>query len=282
MEKEQLRALSKVQLENIISEMEKTLPKEQKQKLENMIRTYEKSGNTEIIPVQARMSQELVNEKMNQFSVWKRQIDDGELYLETEEYEDYSSGYWDADWVTDYYDNQGVCDKIMSMIRFAKDCVEDRRYQEASELYEWLWEMEVSADNEYSDSADLEMLEENDLIHTDMKELALLTLYAAYQSLPSEKRAEDIYLYFSMSAFSKLHVEEMFHVGREELKETEQFWQDWIELLKSKNGETEARLLKEAVLYKKGVDGLAEIAEENAGIHPSLYLAAIEEYTTNA
>ena len=24
----------------------------------------------------------------------------GELYLDTEEYEDYSSGYWEADWIT--------------------------------------------------------------------------------------------------------------------------------------------------------------------------------------
>ena len=59
-----------------------------------------------------------------------------------------------------------------------------------------------------------------------MKHLALLTLYADYQVLPAKERARDIYLYFSSSAFTKLHLEEMFHVGREELEETEQFWED--------------------------------------------------------
>lgn len=58
------------------------------------------------------------------------------LYLNTEEYEDYSDDYWDREWITDYYDNQGIGDKITSTIRFAEDCVDDRRYEEAGEIYE--------------------------------------------------------------------------------------------------------------------------------------------------
>ena len=111
-----------------------------------------------------------------------------------------------------------------------------------------------------------------------MKHLALLTLYADYQVLPAKERARDIYLYFSSSAFTKLHLEEMFHVGREELEETEQFWEDWIDLLKAKNGDIEPRLLKEAVLYCRGIDGLHEMARENASVHPSLYLSVMEQY----
>ena len=82
------------------------------------------------------------------------------------------------------------------MIRFAEDCVDDRRYQEANEIYEWLWEMSVCTNSEYEDSVDLEMLEENNLIHTDMKHMALLTLYADYQVLPINERAKDMYLIF--------------------------------------------------------------------------------------
>ena len=40
----------------------------------------------------------------------------------------------------------------------------------------------------------------------------------------------------------------------------------------------EARLLKEAILYTRGVNGLYEIAKENASIHPSLYLSVMDEY----
>ncbi len=48
-----------------------------------------------------------------------------------------------------------------------------------------------------------------------MKQLALQTLYANYQVLKKEKRAEMLYLYFNHYAFKNLHMEEIFHVGRE-------------------------------------------------------------------
>ena len=274
-----IKELSREELQNIILKMQEILSEEQKQSLQSIMRECKKTDVDEASQAeQVRMSQGLVDEKMKQIRKWKQQIDEGELYLDSEEYEDYSGGYWDPDWITDYYDNQGVGDKIMYMIRFAEDCVKDRRYQEANEIYEWLWEMSVFTDNEFGDPVDIEMLSDNDLIHTDMKRLALLTLYADYQGLPSEKRAEDMYLYFSFSTFSKIHMEEMFYVGREKLEDTERFWKDWIELLKGKNGDVEARLLKEAVLYCKGIEGLLEMAEENVSIHPSLYLAVMDEY----
>lgn len=73
----------------------------------------------------------------------------------------------------------------------------------------------------------------------------------------------------------------MFHVGRENLKDIEQFWIDWIALLKTKSGDKEARLLQEAVLQKDGIEGLAKITEEVCDVHPSLYLTVMELYDKN-
>lgn len=150
------------------------------------------------------MSQELVDEKMAQLKIWMEQIDNCEIYLDTEEYEDYSHNYWDRDWVIEYYDNQGVGDKIMYAIQLAKDCVDDCRYQEAELIYKWLWQMEVSAQNEYIDEtepADLETLVQNKIVKTDIKQLALLTLYANYQTLDATTRAENIYPFFPFLFF---------------------------------------------------------------------------------
>ncbi|MDO5425034.1 MAG: GNAT family N-acetyltransferase [Eubacteriales bacterium] len=274
-----LETLSKAELQRILLKMQELLSEEQLQKLQKVVEESRSPELGETLrPYQERMSQELVDEKMSQIIQWQKQIDEGELYLDTEEYEDYSSGYWDADWVTEYFDNYGIGDKILFMIQFAKDCVDDRKYQEAHEIYGWLWEMEVLADQEYSDPVDLETMAEQELLQTDLKQLALLTLYAEYQVLEPEKRAEGLYRYFSYGAFSKLHVEEMFRSGRENLKDTERFWKEWIALLKEKNGDVEARLLEEAVLYQEGIEGLARLADENAAVHPSLYLAVMEEY----
>ncbi len=129
MTEEDIKTLSKKQLQDIVLKVQKLLSDKQKKELQKIVKeTGIQFGNKKSQAVQVRMSDDLVNEKMIQIQKWKNQIDEGEVYLDTEEYEDYSRGYWEADWVTEYYDNQGIGDKIMSMIRFAEDCVCDRRY----------------------------------------------------------------------------------------------------------------------------------------------------------
>ncbi|MDD3362757.1 MAG: hypothetical protein PHW34_13900 [Hespellia sp.] len=276
---ETLEKLSRDKLQHIIVKMSKTMTDEQSIALEDMIEemTHQMPNDKEDIMI-SRMSQELVDEKMSQLEQWMYQIDEGELYLDADEYEDYSNGYWDSELITDYYDNQGIGNKLASIIQFAKECVNDRKYQEANILYDWLWEMAVMTDVEFVEPADLEKLIEEKIIREDIKQLALLTLYSNYQVKKPEERAEDAYLYFSCYAFKNLHIEDMFHVGRENLTGIEQFWRDWIRLLQTKNGDTESRLLKEAVLYNEGLEGLVKMADENYAIHPSLYLEAMGEY----
>lgn len=280
--KQKIKNLKREKLVEILCKVADILSKEQYLELEKMIVEAATDNSTEEkCPVMVRMSQELVDEKLEQIKGWMRQIEEEELYLDTESYEDYSGGYWDADWITEYYDNQGIGDILMSAIRFAKDCVDDRRYKEAHFIYEWLWSMTVSTDSEFEETVDLEALAENKIISTDMKQLALLTLYTDYQIQRTENRAEDLFLYFGMHTFQKLRIEEIFHVGREQLAETEQFWKDWISLLKTKRGDVAGRLLQEAVLYCEGIRGLIIVADENASAHPMLYLTAMKEYDKN-
>ncbi|MDD7026529.1 MAG: hypothetical protein PUI46_05490 [Lachnospiraceae bacterium] len=278
--KQKIKELNKENLQNIMLKTIDLLSKEQCEKLETMIEacTSEKK-ETKKIQLTERMSQEFVDEKMQLLKKWMDQIDEGELYLDIDEYEDYSDSYWDRDWITEYYDNQGIGEKIEFIIRFAQDLVDDQKYQEANEIYEWLWEMSVSTDPEYeSDPVNLEALSDSKIIHTDLEQLALLALYADYQVQEPENRAADIYLYFSMYTFQKLHIQDMFCAGREELEGAEQFWNDWIALLQTRSGEVESRLLQEAVLYREGIDGVVKMADKTCEIHPSLYLSAMQEY----
>lgn len=276
---QKLKQLSKENLQEILQEMMKIFTREQSQKLEVLLDNYlEKPENKEQAVTVPRMSGEYVDEKMREMEEWMRQINEGELYLDTEGYEDYSSGYWDSDWITEYYDNQGIGEKVMSMIQFAGDCVDDKKYGTANSLYEWLWDTCVRADEEYEEPLNLEMLKENDIIQTDMKQVALRTLYAAYQVSEPGRRAENLHLFFSNNVFYEVCIEDMFHAGRENLMEQDQFWEDWIELLKTKSGAVEARLLKEAVLHTKGLEGLLEIAGESCSMHPALYDDVMKEY----
>lgn len=193
--KQKIKQLNKKQLQEIVLKMTTSLSKEQCEKLELLIDAC--MGKTEEkIQLPERMSQEFVNEKMKLLETWMNQIDEGELYLDVEEYEEYSDSYWDRDWVTKYYDNQGIGDKLGSMIQFARDCVYDCKYKEANLIYEWLWQMCVITYSEYEDECDpvdLETLSEHKIIHTDLQQMALLTLYADYQVQEPQNRAEDIY-----------------------------------------------------------------------------------------
>lgn len=192
--KQKIKNLKREKLVEILCKVADILPKEQYLELEKMIvEAATDNSIEEKCPVMVRMSQELVDEKLEQIKGWMRQIEEEELYLDTESYEDYSGGYWDADWITEYYDNQGIGDILMSAIRFAKDCVDDRRYKEAHFIYEWLWSMVVGTDSEFEETVDLEVLAENKIISTDMKQLALLTLYTDYQIQRTENRAEDLF-----------------------------------------------------------------------------------------
>lgn len=282
---QKIKCLSREALQEILLKMQKFLSEEQCKKLDVLIGSCgcgeQKPAKEECPP--ARMSREFVDEKMRKLRSFMEQIDEEELHLGMEEYEDYSDGYWDRDWITDYYDDQGIGAGIESVIQFAKDCVDDGRYGEANELCEWLWGMSVSTEDIHDsgydgEPADLETLAEEKIIHTDLAQFALLTLYADYQVQEAENRAEDLYLYFTYPAFWELHIEDMFRLGREELLGAEQFWEDWISLLETKSGSMETRLLREAVLYHEGLDGLIRLADKNYRLHPSLYLTVMEEY----
>ena len=119
MTEEDIKNLSKKELQDIIFKVQKLLSDKQKKEFQKIVKEAGiQPGNKKSQAALVRMSDDFVNEKMIQIQNWKDQIDEGELYLDTEEYEDYSSGYWDSDWITEYYDNRGISDKIQYMIRF--------------------------------------------------------------------------------------------------------------------------------------------------------------------
>lgn len=85
------------------------------------------------------------------------------------------------------------------MLRFAKDCVDDRKYQEASLIYEWNLGDGSVCRGRIVDPADLEVLVEKEIVTVDLKQLALLTLYVDYQVRePEERRKIYIYIFHIM------------------------------------------------------------------------------------
>lgn len=79
---QKLKALSRENLLEVIEKMAELLSEEQRQELEAMVTGYVPAERDfEKTPIPARMSQEFVDEKMEQLESWMHQIDEGEIYL---------------------------------------------------------------------------------------------------------------------------------------------------------------------------------------------------------
>ena len=62
---------------------------------------------------------EKVKEKLSDIKRIFTKIENGELCLLAEGYEDYSNGYWSSDWVWEYEDNEGIGRVIEEAVLFA-------------------------------------------------------------------------------------------------------------------------------------------------------------------
>ncbi len=169
-----------------------------------------------------------VKEKLEYIKGVFAMIENGEICLSAQGYEDYSHGYWASEWIWEYEDYEGVGRIIEDAVIFAYDCVNDRRYEEAVMVFELLIDATILAEDEYGgDYVQLgidEMVDEG-LVSIDLKKFALNTLYSEYQFQPIDKRVENMYVYFDIPYFKGIHIEDILSIGREELKDTDIFFQ---------------------------------------------------------
>ncbi|HHY72033.1 MAG TPA: hypothetical protein GX497_02160 [Bacillus bacterium] len=224
---------------------------------------------------------EKVKEKINDIKQIFTDIENGELCLTAQGYEDYSNGYWSSEWMWEYEDNEGIGRIIEEAVLFAHDCMNDCRYEEAVTILKLVMDTPIFVkDEDGGDSfeLDLEEMVDEKLVGVNLKVLALDVLYSNYQLHAAVQRASVLYSYFTYPYFKEIHIEDIFSIGREELRETDLFFQSWINFLMKQSGEVSARLLKEGLLYYKGTEGLLEMARKGYKEHPSVYLAALLEY----
>ncbi|WP_310603614.1 hypothetical protein [Anaerosporobacter sp.] len=284
--KQHLENMSKQKMKDCLLDMAEHIPEDKKQDFLQLLQNSLNLNQEESIDAsyKPRMSDQLVEEKRNELISWLDGMEEQELYLEADGHEEYLEDYWqsEGDWVWEYSDSMGIGTKLEMAYGFAKDCVNDRRYEAALDILDRILAVEIWVETEWDDmTIGIDDLKAENIVKIDLTELALTTLYAAYLACDKEKRAADLYTYFGYSFFQNIRVEEMRRIGREELPEENAFWDDWIELLSSKEGNLETRLLKEAILFAKGADGLADMARRSYLKHPALYLEALKEYEMN-
>lgn len=218
-----------------------------------------------------------IHKEMKRLEKLFGKIESGETSLQANGYGDYSSGYGEGDWVWEYDEADEIWRIYEDACRLLIRCVNDGFYHEAVELFDIMMKSEVTVENDWEDfSMGLKELRDEKLISVNLENLALYVLYAAYQDAAPKERARKLYDYFSISFFKKVSLENMLGLGKDELESLSQFWDAWIGLLIERQGDTERRLLEEAVIYQRGEEELLSVARLACEKHPSLYLRTLQ------
>lgn len=207
---------------------------------------------------------------------WCQQIEDGDLYFETEQEEFYEEGDWEADYRTIYYDNADILSTLYKAIETGRQLVMTGDYETAAPLLDRICRLEFHLDSEddyWSDDADLLSLEDTarELGPIDFYGLSLNLLYACYQSASGRNRVQSLYQYLTWEMCEGVKMTDVFAFGPEELSDADLFMQEWHEYLQSIPADRAAELLVDACIYLGGEEKLKETAEKAAVLHPLLY-----------
>ena len=218
---------------------------------------------------------------LQEITAWCEKIDEEAITLFCEGHEEYDPEYWtwDPDWVIEYEDPEGIGTRLKHYYEEAEQAVYDRDYKAANLMYWNLGTLSITAESaDGMDPVDLtveEMVSEG-LVKLNLKKIAALALYAAYQTYPMPERLPRIYGYFSWKMFETTGIEDMLASGREPLENVGQFLEEWIAFLRNQNDRYTSRLLIEAVALKDGEEGLLKEAKLMANVQPALYIEALE------
>ena len=270
------------QLQLLIHSIARKIPEENRKYFMELLKTVQGSSTAECsggkLKIDIKKADGIeIKRDMERLKKLFHKIEDEEICLQADGYEDYSMGYGGDNWVWEYEETDEIKKVFEDSGRLLIRCVNDGFYHEAVELFDIMMEAEVTVENDWDPfTMGLEELLDEGLITVNLENLALHVLFAVYQKAAPEERARVLYDYFSISFFKNINLENMLSLGKEELKDLPQFWEAWIALLSETPGDTAQRLLEEAVIYQHGEDGLLAAARLACENHPSLYLRTLQ------
>ncbi len=211
---------------------------------------------------------------------WCEKVENQDIHIECQSYEEYGESYWDRDWSYEYFDVFGMGNELSKAFQVAENLLSHKQYEQSLELYERLCCMSFMAmDNDAEEmfELDLEELVDEDLVSLNLKQISLNLLYAKYQVSEGEERVNTLYRYLTWSMCKNIKMEEIFSAGPEELNGIDRFMEEWISFLTEKDGDLAGGLLSEACMYQGGSNRLAETAKVVWRKHPVLYEKACKQ-----
>lgn len=82
---------------------------------------------------------------------WCNQIDSGEIYFETEEYEYYEEGAWESDWRTEYHDVFGIIPFLGEAINTCYQLLWQKEYDTTFQLLDRIFRLTFHTDCKFAE-----------------------------------------------------------------------------------------------------------------------------------
>lgn len=217
---------------------------------------------------------------MKAFINWCDKVEEQEICLVCQGYEDYSQGYWSDDWAYEYKDPEGIAEKLKVYFRQADYYFQEESWDNAAELYGRLLNLCIWAkDQDMGDDQELGIKEmkSQGLLELDLTRKYLNYACALYCCEKGSRRARALYEVEGQMSGEMLFLDSLLTNSPFKLENFDAFVEEWKEFLLECRGRHAADLLTEACLYAGGAADLVKWAEKYGKKHPLLLKNACAE-----
>ena len=242
-------------------------------------RTIDEDKREKFLNSLSDTKQKMTELTVEEIQEWCDQVENGDIYLEAEGYDDYQENSWDPDWITEYHDNFGAMAFLLKAIKTCRQLIMLQEYETAYLLLLRICTLQFCTEyvgeewcGDEEEEMELEELVEEGLVSIDLRDLALCLIYACYQTQKGQKRIQEIYEYLSWKMGKEVVFTDVMAFGPEMISHADAFMQSWCRYLVKLDGDRAAQLLLDASRYLGGEEHLLSVARENVQKHPSLYL----------
>ena len=206
-----------------------------------------------------------------------KRIDSQEVVINGVLNEEYDDWYDDSSEEFFYEDNSGISEMLTEACNFVHTSMDREKYREGFEIGNQLFAMKILCANEYGDEEfSIADMVYHELLHCNIEQIVLDTLYCAYHATSSEKRPEVLYDIIVNADKDEISLEAVMQHGDSELPDFQNFLTLWITYLGDKVGHHADRLILEAVGLLNDVAGAIGYAQKYINTHPGLYLDILD------
>jgi len=230
-------------------------------------RTLEQSKREEFIESFSSIKKEIHFSK-DEFEQFLMKIEDEDIYFEAKNDYYYNEFMHDYEDEVEYIDSFSIIPQLTKYINIAYHYLYNKDYKQAYEILSKLSEIEFFVkDEEYGDSCYYTIIDlyDNDILHIDIQEYKKTYLYILLQVNESNQN-----LYKAFNDMKTVVLSDVFSFGPEAIENSDTFALQWIDFLKTIEGDMAIKLLYDGCQYLTN-EQLLELARENYQIHPSLY-----------